>query len=217
MTMLFRNSLKIIFIFISTLSIAQQKNSAKTNKHTVTAINDGVYFSFEDVKNNKPNLLLKNLFKSYYDSSFTISQWANTPSLYYLDQSTNRVSLNRDSIWGYCENGIPYICINRYFHKINTVGSICLFTEFHPVIKDPLSIVVTDVKGNSVDRILDFENGQVGDYTLDNFNFILMRDEVLFNEFNAIKKLKAKRKKMYSYLERYNERHPIFDSSIDMN
>lgn len=202
--------LSMVFIFISLISFSQQMNPAKAGKLISSAIKDGVYFSFDDVKSNQPNLLLENLFKSYYDTSFTLSQWANTANLYYIDKKGNRKSLNRDSIWGYSENGIPFICINGFFHKINTIGAISVFTEFYPVIRDPLSIVVTDVMGTTADRILDFQNGRVGDYDLDNFNFILIRDEELFKEFNEIKKNKAKRKKMYSYLEKYNERHPMY-------
>ncbi|MFI5218564.1 MAG: hypothetical protein ACHQNT_03665 [Bacteroidia bacterium] len=192
-------------------------NPAKAGKIIVPFLKDGVYFTFDDVKKNKPNLLHENLFKSYYDTIFTISHWSNTMNLYYKNEEGKRISLSRDSIWGYCENGIPYICIGGYFHKVNTLGSISVFTEFYPVLRDPMPIVVTDVKGSAVDRLLDFENGRIGDYDLDNFNFILMRDEPLFKEFNSIKKLKSKKKKMYSYLEKYNERHPLFETPTNLN
>ena len=105
----------------------------------------------------------------------------------------------------------PYIMMNGLFHKVSTVGTISVFTEFFPLIRDPLALVITDVKGTAVDRLLDFENGRVGNYDLDNFNFILMRDDTLFKEFNAEKNLKVKKKKMYSYLEKYNQRHPLFE------
>jgi hypothetical protein len=183
----------------------------KVGKTVAPVIKAGVYFSFENVKKNQPDLLLKDLFKSYYDSSFTISQWANTTNLYYIDKSGSRKSLNRDSIWGYCDSGTPYICLNQYFHKISMVGMISLFIEFYPVIRDPLSLVVTETKGTSAERMLDFENGKIGDYTVDNFLSILVRDEELYKTYMALKNDKAKRKKMYSYIEKYNERHPIFE------
>lgn len=207
----------VLFFLQCSFSFSQQMNPAKAAKIDNPSVKDGIYFTFEDVKKNKPNLVKENLFKSYYDTIFTISQWSNTFNLYYKNNEGMRIGLNRDSVWGYCENGIPYICIGGYFHKVSTLGSISVFTEFYPVIRDPLPIAITDVKGTAIDRILDFKNGRTGDYDLDNLNFILMRDEPLFKEFNSIKKLKSKKKKMYSYLEKYNERHPLFESPPDSN
>ena len=213
---------RICFLFLLSLigcvqSYSQQTNAAKAGKPAAPVIRDGVYFSFESIEKNQPDLLLKDLFKSYYDSSFTISQWANTQNLYYNDKSGNRQSLNRDSVWGYCDRGTPYICLNKYFHKISTVGMISLFLEFYPLIRDPLSIVRTDSRGTSEERILDFETGKVGSYSIEYFIPILQRDEELNQSFMALKKDKAKRKKMYSYIEKYNEKHPLFDETTRNN
>ena len=203
-------SLLVIILFFSFSCLAQKKNSDKIGKQLSSEIKDGVYFSFENVKKNQPDLLPENLFKSLYGSTFSLWQWSNTTNLYYIDKYNMKQSLNRDSIWGFSDAGTPYICINRKFHRIQTVGSISLFNESYPIIKDPLSIVVTDAKGTSADRIFDFETGKVIDYSLENFSLILARDQELFNEFNAIKKEKSKRKKAYVYLEKYNSRHPMF-------
>jgi len=197
-------------IFYSVTCFSQQKNPAKAGKPVISEIKDGVYFTFDHVKNNQPDLLPEELFKSYYDSTFSIWQWSNTTNLYYKDKNGERKSLSRDSIWGFSEGGTPYICLHQRFHKISTVGAISLFVEFYPFIKDPLSIVVTDSKGTSKERILDFQNGNIGDYSVEFFSSILSRDEELFTQFSAIKKEKTKRKKTYSFLEKYNNRHPLF-------
>ncbi|MEO5570556.1 MAG: hypothetical protein ABIT08_07755 [Bacteroidia bacterium] len=200
----------VFILFFSAACFSQQKNPAKAGNPVMPIIKDGVYFTFEDIKKNQPNLVLENLYKSMYDSTFTLWQWAHTANLYYIDKSGTRKALNRDSIWGFSEDGTPYICLNQFFHKINTVGSISLFIEFYPLIRDPLSLVLTDSKGNSEERILDFENGNTGSYELTYFNSILVRDSALYNQFNAIKKERTKRKKMYVFLEKYNEIHPMF-------
>jgi hypothetical protein len=207
----------LFILFYSAACFAQQKNPAKAGKPVISEIKDGVYFTFDQLKKNEPDLLPRDLFKSQYDSTFSLWQWSNTTHLYYIDKDGQRKSLSRDSIWGFSEGGTPYICLNQRFHKINTVGSISLFIEFYPTIRDPLSIVITDSKGTSAERILDFQNGTVGNYSLEFFSAILSRDEELFNEFNAIKKEKTKRKKTYNFLERYNNRHPIFEPATNKN
>ena len=197
-------------LFYSAICFAQ-KNSGKIVK-PASEIRDGIYFSFEHLKKNEPDLLQENLFKSLYDSTFSLWQWSNTTNLYFIDKDGSRKSLNRDSIWGFSENGTPYICLKQRFHKMNTVGAISLFIEFYPVIRDPLSLVVTDSKGTSTERIFDFQNGSVTDYSLQNLNTIFSRDEELSKEFNSIKKEKTKKKKAYSFLEKYNNRHPLFSN-----
>ncbi len=215
--MIYKKKLLLVLLLHSALCYAQQKNPAKAGKPVASEIKDGVYFTFESVKKNQPDLLPENLFKSYYDSSFTLWQWANGNNLYYIDTDGQRKALSRDSLWGFSEGGTPYICLNQRFHKINAVGAISLFNEFSPLIRDPLSLVITDTKGTNVERILDFQNGTIGNYSIEFFSSILSRDEDLFTEFNAIKKEKTKKKKMYAFIERYNKRHPLYESSPGNN
>ncbi len=207
--------LLLLILIYSVSCFAQKKNSEKIAKQVASEIKDGVYFSFESLKENQPDLLPENLFKSYYDSTFSLWQWSNTTNLYYIDKNNQKQSLSRDSVWGFSEDGTPYICLNGRFHKIQTVGSISLFNESYPMIRDPLSPVMTDAKATSVDRILDFENGTIGNYSLEYFSTILSRDPNLYAEFNAIKKEKTKKKKAYSYLEKYNSRHPMFPAVMN--
>lgn len=192
--------LLLLLITITNICVGQHTSQLK----------DGVYFSFQDVKNNTPNLTLKDLFKSYYDTTFTIKQWAASSELYYKDRNGARQHLSYDSLWGYSEAGVPFIALTHRFHRISTVGSISLFREFYPVVREGMTPVVTDVKGTSTDRILDFETGEIKEYSLENFSTLLMRDEELYKEFSKIEKPKAKRKKAYVYLEKYNEKHPMF-------
>jgi hypothetical protein len=211
--MIYKKKCLLAFIlFYSSVCFAQQKNPAKAGKPVVSEIKDGVYFTFESIKKNQPDLLPGDLFKSLYDSTFSLWQWSNTANLYYIDKSNQRQTLSRDSIWGFSENGTPYICLHQRFHKIRTVGAISLFTEFYTSLRDPLSIVVTDTRGTSAERILDFQTGNIGDYSVEFFSSILSRDEELFSQFSAIKKEKTKRKKTYSFLEKYNNKHPLFEN-----
>lgn len=198
---------KIVFTFILCLPLfcfSQTVTSSK-DKHP----NDGVYLSFEELRENNPSVKRPQLFRSMYDTVFTILQWSRTPSLYYFDKDNQKVSLKRESIVMLAENGTAYIQQNGVFHKASLFGPVILFTEIYPKVNEPMAVVVTEVKASSRDRMLDTENELVMDYTLENFQKILKRDEELNNEFNAIKSIKQKRKMVYRYIEKYNARNPF--------
>lgn len=170
---------------------------------------DGVYLSFDELRENAPSVQRPQLFRSMYDTSFTILQWSRTPSLYYFDKNNQKVSLKRESIIMIAESGTAYIQQNGVFHKALLYGSIIVFTEIYPKVNEPMAVVVTEVKASSRDRMLDTENEMLMDYTLENFQKILKRDEELYREFNAIKSIKQKRKLVYRYIEKYNSRNPF--------
>lgn len=172
-------------------------------------VNDGVYLSFDELRENAPSVKRSQLFRSMYDTVFTILQWSRTPSLFYLDKDNQKVSLSRQAIVMLAENGTAYIQQNGVFHKATLFGPVIVFTEIYPKVNEPMAVVVTEVKAASRDRMLDTENETVKDYTLENFQKILKRDEELYNEFNAIKSIKQKRKMVYRYIEKYNSRNPF--------
>lgn len=192
----------LIFFAASALS---QPTLKPADKHP----NDGVYLSFDEVRENAPSVKRPQLFRSMYDTVFTILQWSRTPSLYYVDKDNQKVSLKRESIIMIAENGTAYIQQNGVFHKASLFGPVIVFTEIYPKVNEPMAVVVTEIKASSRDRILDTENELVMDYTLENFQNILKRDEELNNEFNAIKSIKQKRKMVYRYIEKYNARNPF--------
>ncbi len=200
----------IPLLFASLYLFAQDMNPVKTGKLVTNKSEDGVYFSSESVQKNSPDLRRSDLFISFYDTTFTIYRWAHTVNLYYHDTEKKRVKLHRDSIWGFCESGTCYIMQNGYFHKITLFGSICIFREFYPVNKDPMAVVATEKKGKSADKIYDVESGTVFDYSPDAATRIFNKDESLLNDFNALGSRKKKMKKLYLFIEKYNERHPLF-------
>ena len=169
-------------------------------------IKDGVYFTLLELQRNSPSITKRKLFKSYYDKSdFTLSQWAATQSLYYLMDDSAKHKVNRDSLWGYVENGTPFIYLNGRFHKFSTIGAISIFTESYPTMQVGMAPVVTDAKTGVFTRLFDMATGEMSDYTLENVSRLIAKDEELNNEFKLLKS-KAKKKKAYRFVERFNER-----------
>lgn len=201
-----------LILSISLLSVnAQTESDAEIFKRTnnFSSIKDGVYYSFADVKANKPSLDKDHLVKSYdHNIAFTLSGWATTENLYYLDAQNIKRKVNRDSLWGYVENGTPFIYLNGKFHKFSTIGTISVFTESYPTVQT-MSPVMTDFHSGTFQRLFDFNTGQIADYDADNLAMMIAKDQNMFNEFNELKTLKAKRKKMYRFIEKYNDNYRL--------
>jgi len=202
-----KNYLKLFVVILSLLVSPAfgQDDTTKTFKYPP----DGVYYTFSAFRNGKPDLLKEQVAKSTYDPEYTLKKWSNTEFLNYTDASGARRSLNRDSVWGFAENGVVHVCLGNKFHRISLLGQLSYFLESYPVIKGNMAPVVTDTRATSYYRLLDMETGDFYDYSIDNLQTLLERDEVLYNEFVALETPKLKRKKMYSFVERYNNLYPL--------
>lgn len=197
----------IILFLLCGMTVFSQTDSVKTMER-FSNLKDGIYFTYDELKNNTPTLLRSSLFKSVSDTVFSIQSWSNTENLFYLINSSH-YKVNRDSLWGFVEKGTPFIFMGGRFHKMSTIGAICVFNESYPALTGN-SLVVTEIRGSVTQRIFDFETGRVGDYDIDNLIYIFLRDEDLLKEFEALKTEKQKRRLMYKFIEKYNERHPLF-------
>lgn len=202
-----RNCFKLFVLVLSL--IASPAFSQIDSLTTVKYPPDGVYFTFAAFRNGKPDILKEQVAKSTYDPDYTLKKWSNSEFLNYLDASGARHSLNRDSVWGFAESGVVHVCLGNKFHRISVLGQLSYFLESYPVIKGNMAPVVTDTRATSSYRLLDMETGDFYDYTIDNLQTLLERDEVLYNEFVSLETPKLKKKKMYSFIERYNNLYPL--------
>ena len=195
-----------VLIFYSVQAFSQGSALMKEDAVQVNKFNDGVYFTLTDLQHNTPTVTKDHLIKSYYDQSdFSIGQWASTQNLFYTAKDENKLKVNRDSLWGYVENGTPYIYLNDRFHRFSTAGAISVFTESYPNIKAGLAPVVTEARSTAVINLFILSTGKIMEFTPENVADAIEGNEQLYKEFNALKSWKQKRKKMYRFVERYNE------------
>lgn len=202
-----KNYLNLFVVILSLLvsPVFGQGDTITTDKYPP----DGVYFTFSSFRNGKPDLLKDQVAKSAYDPEYTMKKWSNSEFLNYTDTTGERHSLSRDSVWGFAESGVVHVCLGNKFHRISVLGQLSYFLESYPMIKGNMAPVVTDTRATSSYRLLDMETGDFYDYTIDNMQTLLERDEVLYNEFVALETPKLKKKKMYSFMERYNNLYPL--------
>lgn len=70
-----------------------------------------------------------------------------------------------------------------------------------------------EVPSSELDQYLfDFETGDVWEYDVEGVKSLIKKDTELYNEYRKLRH-RMKRRMMFSYIRRYNERNPLFISS----
>ena len=98
---------------------------------------------------------------------------------------------------------------NGYFHKVTLLGSISVFNEIYPLVKAPFTPVATDATKEVIQSMIELHSGKIYSMDVKSMMELLQTDEVLLNNFKVLSK-KMRRKMIYSYVERFNDRHPLF-------
>ncbi|MGR6086983.1 MAG: hypothetical protein ACU4F9_02315 [Arcticibacter sp.] len=198
---------KLLFLIPALLLFAIVKVDANSPKYP----SDGIYLSFETFRRGEPDIRREQLFKDVKASQPAVSyrQWFNSPEKYLQSDTAGVVSFGETPVWGYVENGTLYILLNGKFHKVLLLGTISYFLESYPVVRGQMSPVVTDARTVSSYKLLDMKTGRVGTYESGRLETLMKDDQELYEEFRSIVSAKTKEKRMYSYMERYNQRHPL--------
>ncbi len=180
---------------------------------------EGVYLNFEQFKNNKP--VPKNSIISKFNRFETefLSTVLDEKTFSYKDEKDSTHIVNSDEVWGFSRNDAIFIRVEDDFNRIAVLGSISHFVAtitvyyngvnnafFNPY-SGPASMPNTTQEMHQM--MLDFKTGRTTDFTQENLENILQRDQKLFDEFNALKK-SQKKDLLFLYLRKYNEKHPIF-------
>ncbi len=195
-------------LFLPVFLMAQDAHNAPTDNVLLNEsfFTDGVYFTLSDLQQHKPSVSKEQLFKSTIDNSnFSIGQWAGTQNLFYFDSEGVKRKLSRDSLWGYVENGTPYIFLNDRFHRFSAIGPLSIFKESYPSIQAGLAPVVTEANAGTTINLFVLSTGEITELTPDHVAAAIEDNQSLYDEFKSLKSGKIRRKKMYRFVERYND------------
>jgi len=183
---------------------------------------DGIYLGFEAVKAGhpiSPASIVSDL--SITDRAFYEKVTAGKSIVIY-DENGVQKELATNDLWGYSRNGILYIRVAESFHRISYLGSICHFvaniTTYNPSYYDPYYYnpyypgSSASYRGGSHSSgysnselrqyLLDFESGDVLEYSTASVGAMLMKDPLLADEFSALRNRKKKQMK-FVFIRRY--------------
>ncbi|MFM7176564.1 MAG: hypothetical protein ACKO0X_03975 [Bacteroidota bacterium] len=198
---------KLLLLIPALLLLAMNGGHCSSNKYP----SDGIYLTFSTFRSGEPDIRREQLFKDLKANQPAVSfrQWFNSPEKYLQTDTAGVVPFGETPVWGYVENGTLYILLNGKFHKMLLLGTISYFLESYPVVRGQMSPVVTDARTVSSYKLLDMKTGRVGTYEAGRLETLMKDDQELFDEFRSIVSAKTKEKKMYSFMERYNQRHQL--------
>ncbi len=201
----------LLFISIISWPISAQELVMYDRDFT---LNEGIYLTFNDLQNNRP--IPKNAIETRYDpkSQEFYYDLLSENSIKIRVNSDSVIELNTQGVWGFCRNGNVYVNYSNDFYRIPVLGSISHFVAIVEIIEtgfyDPWYGMPADQTRSELQQfMLDFDTGSIYDYTLENFISLLRKDDRLHREFIHLKK-RHQRQKMFIYLRRYNEAHPIY-------
>jgi len=217
----------VLLLFFPLISRAQADTTSMIRYTPDFAFNDGIFLSFDQVKNNAPipkSRLITDV--DYYDKDFFIKVLSGK-YIYFYDFFGNRQEVKSSDIWGFSRNGILYILMDDEFFRITIVGRICHFvatvTTYDNRYNDPYYYnpyyydsyyryggYPSTYKTNETRQyILDFDTGEVYDYDTDNLEVLLMKDPELHDEYSQLSNKKKKQLK-FLYVRKFNEKNPLY-------
>lgn len=217
----------LIVAVLTVSSLRAQHDTVMMVKYTPEfRFQDGVFLSFESVKKNspiKPERIQTNLKQDdlkFYEKIFEAEEFV------YFDDYGIKQETKVAELWGYANMGVLFIYYNDETNRVPIVGSICHFVSnytyqtqrnydpfYNPYrVYDPYSYNYRTQPVTTREMrqyLLDWETGKVFTYNRESVGIILMKDPVLYEEYNALKKSRQK-KMMFFYMRRFNENNPIY-------
>jgi hypothetical protein len=200
----------IIVLFLTPcISLSQTDSIGKVKYTSDFVFNDGVYKSFSEFKADSPSIkqfTIKNP-SPYADPNYTILEYTCPDSV------KTPGGCNLKDVWGYAYHGDVYIAHSyyAYYFKLMVVGSLCHFVGlagFGTYVPANDVMMGFGADNNYQQYMLNFETGEVFTFNYKNFSlFLKVHDSELYQE---LMKQKKKKKIIFKYLLKYNERHPIW-------
>lgn len=185
--------------------------------------NDGVYLTINDLQQNQPNYTWAEI-----NASAHINRDKEVIRLEYLNtKDSSKIGLEQ-GVWGICVEGVPYIRMidtmkeQTIFTALRVRGKLCYFyydsyemREVPMTIYDPNTgqpIWQQNVENKEpvvVEKILNFETGNISDMEVSAFKKWIQDDKQLTNTINDLSAAEA-RAKLYKMLLIYNDRNPYY-------
>jgi hypothetical protein len=223
-------SITIMLCFLSFFALSGQQDSTNLIKYTPDfKFNEGLFLSFQQVRNNSPVLKSRIVTPIAYDDPDFYDRILENKKIYFFNDLGVKEEIVTKNIWGYSRNGVLYINLNEGYYRITILGNICHFvanlTTYNSNYGNPYSYPYygyynygyspyrnypgTTSSTEMRQYILDFKTGNVLDYTVESVEVLLMADPELHDEFASLRKKKQKQLK-FLYIRKFNERNPLY-------
>lgn len=222
---------------IPVVGVFAQEKEEMVKYTTDFKFNDGIYLNFEQVKLNSPIPKSKLLTSIDYNDRDFFKKVFESEKIYFYDNMGIRQEIAKNTIWGYARNGVLYVQVQENFNRITFIGNICHFVadittydtrsygspygyydpyyspysygSYYPYDPYYSPYRSTVSRSELKQYIIDFESGKILEFDVDNTELLLMKDNVLYEEYVQLSK-KKKKDLMFVYIRKFNEKNPLF-------
>jgi len=184
---------------------------------------DGVFLDFEQVKKNAPVEKAHILSTIGYDENGFFEEIMSKPTFSFFNNFGKKFDYPVKNIWGYSNNGVLYKKVGDDFFRVTLVGAVCHFVayvttyDYNSYPYNPYNRygyydrypTYRNEKTDLKQYLIDFKTGKTVEFTISNFESIIVHDMELYDEFISLRK-KKKKKMKFIYLRKFNERNPIY-------
>ena len=190
-------------IILSNALLAQNATIVGPDFH----FNEGIYFTFEEFKTNSPTV-----------KDFTVRTHGSGMYLEFPCQDSlgNIQNCTAENIWGYCKDRSVYMYqgYSNSFFRLQVIGALIHFYSIESYYERDFDhrygqpYMPTSRRVTQNEMLIEWETGQRFHFTYKNFSVYLKeKDSELYL---ALKNSKKKRKMIYFYLLKYNEKHLVY-------
>lgn len=209
--------------------VAAQTDSSRLIRYTPEfRFKEGVFLSFEQVRQNDPVLKSRIITSMPYDDPDFFERILKEKKIQVFDNLGTKHEINTKNLWGFSRNGVLYINQNEGYFRITIIGGICHFVAslttynnaynpyynygypYYGYSSYPYYSPYSNTTNSEMRQyLLDFKTGNVLDYNEEGIELLLMADPVLHDEFASLRKKKQKQLK-FMYIRKFNERNPLY-------
>lgn len=183
---------------------------------------DGLYLSFDDFRNDNPIDFARIISLRKVEDPMFLDDLLSSTTFSYRDRFGELRELTTNRIWGFARQGKPFMVLNAqsYMGIVSSRqyqnGSKNNYGRFVQLGQISLIQVNMQVSSPAQDYrqtgqfLFSMETGKAVHYTLAHFEELLKVDQELHAEFMKINSTRKKKQMFFSYLQRFNEKHPTY-------
>jgi hypothetical protein len=179
---------------------------------------EGLYLNYQEFRVNWPipkEQIITTINKDQLDF---YSKLIEQDFIEYKERDGSITKIQSNKVWGYCQNNIIFINLDKNFFRIPIFGAISNFLgtvevasisqNYDPFMNAPMNS--TQSRTREIRQfLLDFYSGEVFPFSIEKTEELLMRDEPIYKEYIALSK-KNKKEFATKYIRMYNEKHPVY-------
>jgi len=227
----------IILLFFSPVLMAQPgQDTIWVRYGPYYEFRDGIYMNIRMVRANRPIPFSRLVAKPDRIGQEFYNKVLSADHIALYNRQGILVELETRDLWGYAYQGEIYIQVGGGFHRLMLDGNISRFTASSTTWQqipdrppDPNGYrrvtatyphhrrpVYQPVTGEGKMYLLDFEKNQMQDYRPDALAELLKRDPELYREYADLS-FRQRKKRMLEFIQKYNNRHPLYFPAVKLD